>query len=90
MGTKRPWLLGKAELLRAETRSLGNHLPVTKAHTSSVTPVPLQSWLRAPFPSQRQPSPLAHACPLSSPCSHPYLGPQAQKFPECELSVNVV
>lgn len=31
VGTKRLWLLGKAELLPAETRSLGDHLPVTGA-----------------------------------------------------------
>lgn len=43
MGTKRLWLLGKAELLLAETRLLGDHLPVTRAYTSSVTLVLLQS-----------------------------------------------
>lgn len=31
VGTKRLQLLGKAELLLAETRSLGDHLPVTRA-----------------------------------------------------------
>lgn len=41
MGTERLRLLGKAELLLAETRSLGDRLPVTRARcTSSVTPVP--------------------------------------------------
>lgn len=40
VGTKRLRLLGKAELLPAETRSLGDHLPVTSVSTSSVTLVP--------------------------------------------------
>lgn len=87
MGTKSLRLLGKAELLPAETWSLGDHLPA-----SSVTPVPPQSWLRASFPSQRQPAP----CPPWNPlvralgshsqhrAPHPCLGCWAQKVPERE------
>lgn len=37
VGTKRLWLLGKAELLPAETRSLGDHLPVTRARAHVIS-----------------------------------------------------
>lgn len=61
VGTKRLWLLGKAELLPAETRSLGDHLAVTRACASSVTPVPLQSWQEHPSAARDGPARLSHA-----------------------------
>lgn len=59
VGTKRLWLLGKAELLPAEIGSLGDHLPVTRACASSVTPVSPQSWQEHPSPGSNSPA----ACP---------------------------
>lgn len=47
VGTKGLRLLGRAELLPAETWSLGDHLPA-----SSVTPAPPQSWPRASLTRQ--------------------------------------